>query len=132
MQATKAIGVMVCAVTLAVMSFEAPGHSQVRAGEGALTYTRGQSVMPVYQGWTENPDGSFNLHFSYLNQNWEEELDVPIGPNNLVEPAEFGPDAGQPTHFYPRLNRWQFTVKVPKAPEPLACIRRSGITSRSK
>jgi hypothetical protein len=24
------------------------------------------------------------------------------------------------------------TVKVPKAPEPLACIRRSGITSRSK
>ncbi len=24
------------------------------------------------------------------------------------------------------------TVKVPKAPEPLACMRRSGITSRSK
>ena len=24
------------------------------------------------------------------------------------------------------------TVKVPKAPEPLACMRRSGITSRTK
>ena len=61
--------------SLVVVSFQARGASQVRPGEGNLTYSRGQSVMPVYQGWTENADGSFDLHFSYLNQNWEEEVD---------------------------------------------------------
>ena len=48
------------AAALLVLLFQAPGLSQVRQGEGALTYTHGQSVMPVYQGWTENPDGTFN------------------------------------------------------------------------
>jgi len=103
-----------CAALLVTTRFQSSVGAQVRPGEGNLTYNSGQSVTPVYQGYTENEDGSFNMHFSYLNQNWEEEVDVPIGPDNMVEPAAYGPDAGQPTHFYPRLNRWQFTVKVPK------------------
>src|SRR5262249_40309318 len=54
------------------------------------------------------------LHFGYLNKNWREELDVAVGPDNNVSPTPLGPDAGQPTHFLPRVNRWQFTVHVPK------------------
>ena len=104
------------AAVMMVVALQARGASQTpsRPGEGNLTYARGQSVFPVYQGWTENPDGAFDLHFSYVNQNWEEEIDIPIGPNNNISPAPFGPDAGQPTHFLPRQNRWQFTVRVPK------------------
>jgi len=105
---------MVAAPALMVIGVRATGAQSGRGGEGNLTYARGQSVMPVYQGWTENADGSFNLHFSYINQNWEEEVDLPVGPNNSVSPAPLGPDAGQPTHFYPRQNRWLFTVRVPK------------------
>ena len=41
-----------------------------------------------------------------------QEVDIPIGPDN-TSPAQFGPDAGQPTHFLPRNNRWQFKVRVP-------------------
>jgi len=52
------------------------------------------------------------MHFSYLNRNWVEELEIPIGANNNIV-APFGPDAGQPTHFYPRNNRWIFKVRVP-------------------
>src|SRR5207244_12187026 len=48
----------------------------------------------------------------YMNRNWEEELDVPIGPENDIEPG--GPDHGQPTHFLPRRNRFVFAVRVPK------------------
>ena len=52
----------------------------------------GQNVVPAYEGWEENPDGSFNLLFGYFNRNWEGELDVPVGPDNNIEPG--GPRSG--------------------------------------
>ena len=77
-----------------------------------LTYNRGQSISPAFEGWTENPDGSYNLLFGYMNRNWKEEPDVPIGENNHFSP---GPrDRGQPTHFLPRRNRFVFEVRVPE------------------
>ena len=76
-----------------------------------FTYLRGQSVSPAFEGWWQNEDGTYSLFFGYMNSNWEEELDVPIGPDNNIEPG--GPDRGQPTHFYPRRNLFLFTVDVP-------------------
>jgi hypothetical protein len=58
-----------------------------------------------------NPDGSYNLVFGYMNSNWGEELDIPIGPDNFFTPG-IG-DQGQPTHFLPRRNRFTFKVRVP-------------------
>jgi len=76
------------------------------------TYSKGQSVSPSYEGWTPNEDGSFTLYFGYMNSNWLEEFDVPIGPDNAITPGV--PDQGQPTHFYPRRNPFLFTIRVPK------------------
>jgi hypothetical protein len=59
-----------------------------------------------------NEDGSFTLYFGYMNTNWLEEFDIPVGPDNNIEPG--GPDQGQPTHFYPRRNPFLFTIRVPK------------------
>ncbi len=76
-----------------------------------LSYTKGQNISPGYEGWEQNEDGSFNLLFGYMNRNWLEEVDVPIGPDNMILP---GPtDQGQPTHFLPRRNRFIFKVRVP-------------------
>lgn len=72
---------------------------------------RAQGVTPVYEGYVERPDGSFDLLFGYLNRNWVEQPVAPIGPENHVEPG--GPDRGQPTHFLPRRNRFVFRVPVP-------------------
>ena len=72
---------------------------------------RGQSVAPAFEGWEQNDDGSFTLLFGYMNRNWDEVLDVPIGPANRLEPG--GLDRGQPTHFLPRRNRHVFRVRVP-------------------
>ena len=72
----------------------------------------GQDISPVYEGWEENPDGSIDMIFGYFNRNLEEELHVPVGPNNHIEPG--GPDQGQPTHFYPQRNRFLFRVRVPQ------------------
>jgi hypothetical protein len=109
-------GVKRATVIYAVLAFVgAPimADAQTREGEGNITYASGQSVLPVFQGWIQNPDGTFDLHFGYINQNWVEQVDVPIGADNSVS-MPFGPDAGQPAHFYPRQNRWQFRVRVPK------------------
>jgi hypothetical protein len=77
-----------------------------------IFYSRGQNVAPAFEGWEENSDGTRNLVFGYLNRNLDEELDIPIGPDNSLEPG--GPDQGQPTHFLPRRNRYTFRVKVQK------------------
>ena len=76
-----------------------------------IVYSRGQTVAPAYEGWEPNPDGSFNLVFGYMNRNLDERLDIPVGPDNRIEPG--GPDRGQPTHFLPRRNRFAFSVRVP-------------------
>jgi hypothetical protein len=77
-----------------------------------IQFNSGQSVQPIFDGWTRNADGSYQLHFGYLNRNYVEELHVPVGADNTVEPA--GPDRGQPTYFYTRFNRRLFSVTVPR------------------
>lgn len=72
----------------------------------------GQSVTGAFEGWFKNSDGSFSLLLGYFNRNLKEEIDIPIGANNKIEPG--GPDQGQPTHFLPRRQWGVFTVKVPK------------------
>lgn len=76
------------------------------------TFATGQNVVPVFEGWERNSDGTFNMVFGYLNRNYEEEINISLGPNNIIEPA--GLEQTQPTHFYPRRNRFVFRVKVPK------------------
>jgi hypothetical protein len=76
-----------------------------------ISYQHGQNVSPAFEGWEENDDGTFNLVFGYMNRNWEEELNVSVGPDNTMSP---GPeDKGQPTRFLPRRNRFVFKVVVP-------------------
>ena len=93
---------------------------------------RGQNVAPAYEGWQENPDGSFNLLFGYFNRNWAQELVVPVGPDNRIEPG--GPDRGQPAYFYPRRNRFIFKVRVPADfgdKELVWTLTSNGVTERA-
>jgi hypothetical protein len=72
----------------------------------------GQSVTGAYEGWYQNEDGSYSLLVGYFNRNRKETLDIPIGPDNRIEPG--GPDRGQPTHFLPRRQWGVFVITVPK------------------
>ncbi len=81
------------------------------AGAQSLSYTSGQNVSPAYEGWEQLPDGSRFFVFGYMNRNWKEEIDVPVGPDNGFNIG--GADQGQPTRFLPRRNRFVFRVKVP-------------------
>jgi hypothetical protein len=77
-----------------------------------LQYISGQNVAPYFEGWEQNPDGSFNMVFGYLNRNYKEELNIPLGPANIIEPASL--PQTQPTYFYARRHRFLFRVRVPK------------------
>ena len=72
----------------------------------------GQTIQPVFEGWQEYPDGHISLWFGYFNRNFEEQMDVPVGPLNTVD-FTAGGDSGQPTHFYPRRQKFLFKIDVP-------------------
>jgi len=76
-----------------------------------LQYLSGQNVVPAFEGWERNPDGSFTFYFGYLNRNYREEIYVPLGPDNRLEPDHL--TQPQPEHFYPRRHRFLFSVQVP-------------------
>lgn len=97
---TSAVALVVC------VGMGPLGHAQ------SIHHDTGQDVAPAFEGWERNSDGSSTFVFGYLNRNYEEQVDLPVGPANTFEPGP--PDRGQPTHFYPRRQRFIFRVPVPK------------------
>ena len=73
---------------------------------------RGEALYAAFEGWGPTKDGKEVLLFGYYNRNQDQVLDIPIGPNNMIEPA--GPDVGQPTHFLTRRQYGLFAIEVPK------------------
>ncbi|MXY15980.1 MAG: hypothetical protein F4Y57_02985 [Acidobacteria bacterium] len=118
-----------CAAALVVAAWAAtaaqqrPRQSEQRvAGPGETQFNlqllrpSGGPVIPIFEGWYQHPDGSYELSFGYFNVNTEEVLEIPIGPDNFIEPSRY--DGLQPTHFLPmpegdRRHWGVFTVSVP-------------------
>ena len=88
-----------------------PGTTQTQDGvySNSVRYAKGQSLQPVFEGWEKNADGTFSMWFGYLNRNYEERLNIPVGPNNGFN----GEDMGQAEVFEPRRSRFAFKVVVP-------------------
>ena len=110
---TPSIGIRPVAVPGLALSLVLmlPAGAATQADPFNFRFTSGQSVAPFFDGWSRNPDGTFEMHFGYINRNHVEEVHVPIGADNLLES---GPeDQGQPTFFYPRVHRQMFSVTVP-------------------
>ena len=74
-----------------------------------VRYNAGQSIQPVFEGWSRNPDGSFDMWFGYLNRNFEQRVTVAVGADNGFN----GEDMGQPEVFEPRRQQFAFKVNVP-------------------
>jgi len=72
----------------------------------------GAGVTGAFEGWFVNKDGSRSFLVGYYNRNSQQTLDVPVGPDNRIEPG--GPDMGQPTHFLAGRQYGMFVVPVPK------------------
>ena len=77
----------------------------------SFKFNSGQSIQPIFEGWAQNPDGTFSMYFGYFNRNYAETPVAPVGPDNKFEPGV--PDRGQPTFFDTRIHRKEFSVSVP-------------------
>ncbi len=60
------------------------------ASAQSLSYTKGQNVAPAYEGWENGADGAKYFVFGYMNRNWEEEIDIPVGPRMASTSAATG------------------------------------------
>ncbi|HUR35773.1 MAG TPA: hypothetical protein VM032_18340 [Vicinamibacterales bacterium] len=97
----------------------------------SLSYSSGQNVSPAFEGWETDAQGNSFFMFGYMNNNWDEEIDVPPGPDNGFS---LGADMGQPTHFLPRRNRFVFKVPVPKdfgTRELVWTLKTNGVTEKA-
>ena len=110
MSGRRWIAAELCAIVVVV------GGGWVSAQQAPIPYgpprAFGDSITGAFEGWFDNKDGSHNFLIGYLNRNLKRAQDVPIGPNNRIEPG--GPDMGQPTHFMPARRTGVFLVNVPK------------------
>src|SRR5262249_36185321 len=72
----------------------------------------GVGVSGAFEGWFDNKDGRHDFLVGYVNMNRPHDVDIPIGPNNHIDPG--GPDMGQPTHFLAGRQTGMFVINVPK------------------
>ena len=105
------------AVAALAVNAVSAAHAQVNprdvplASQPQQRFDGGQDIQPIFEGWTRDDDGSYLFHFGYLNRNYREEPSIPVGQENYFSPG--AEDRGQPTYFYPRTQRYQFTVPMP-------------------
>ena len=115
--AQGALAVALLGLTAAPLYAQLPEH--LRDYPLATRGAAGEAVAPFFNGWIANEDGSVQMIFGFANMNREEIVDVPLGADNRIEPAQF--DGAQPTHFpvYQRRGfvglqeRGVFAVTVP-------------------
>ena len=82
----------------------------------------GQPVIPLFDGWYPNDDGSKTICFGYFNMNREQALDIAPGEDNYLETDFPGLDLSGvtlPSHFDPLPPRYRhvfcaFSVTVPE------------------
>jgi len=76
---------------------------------------RGQGIAPYFEGWYDNRDGTYTFSFGYFNFNTEEVLEIPVGPDNFIEPIEYNGMQSTVFDVSPRRERGTFAVTVPAA-----------------
>ena len=120
---------LVGSVGLAMLIVSGPSiGAQVQRPLAPPPPSGGLRVAPFFDGWYNNPDGTATLSFGYSNLNRDEVVEIPLGPDNFIEPKEF--NGRQPTSFPPVVpdsadgggggrdrrerERGVFTVTVPK------------------
>ena len=105
-QLGKALGMLsLLLLTLASVSIHAQQPRFL-----SLTPPEGVPIVPIFEGWIANSDGSRSFSYGFLNRN-EVTVELPLGEANFMEPAEY--NGMQPTRFPPGRYTGVFSVTVP-------------------
>ena len=107
--------VMALAAVIAVGGWVLVGSGQQPSSQPlqlAPLGTTGEAIFPAFEGHGQNKQGQTVLLLGYFNRNRDQPIDIPIGPDNRIEPG--GPDFGQPTHFQPGRQWGVFGIAAAK------------------
>jgi hypothetical protein len=106
--------ILVVAFALGFWALATPHGAQVQRAPLVLEPlgARGEAIFPALEGWGPDKNGDTLILLGYYNRNKTQELTIPVGPDNRIEPS--GPDYGQPTYFYAGRQHGVFAIKVPK------------------
>jgi hypothetical protein len=103
-------------VTMVTAGFVLVTEAQVKPPAGGVlaepVTNSGGPIYATFEGWGPLKDGTNALLLGYFNRNRTQVVDIPIGPDNSIEPG--GPDYGQPTHFLTGRQYGMFAITVPK------------------
>ena len=77
----------------------------------SLTPPDGLPIIPLMEGWIANADGGATISFGFIKRNTDQDVYLPVGESNYIEPAEF--DGMQPTNFPSGRGTGVFTVTLP-------------------
>ena len=104
----------VAVLAIAVWATATPGLAQLSRPPLVLEPlgASGEAIFPAFEGWGPGKNGETLILLGYYNRNQTQELDIPVGQDNRIDPD--GPDYGQPTHFYSGRQHGVFAIKVPK------------------
>ena len=58
-----------------------------RSAQTRFTYLKGQGCRRPTRAGCRTTDGSCTMYYGYMNTNWLQEFDIPIGPDNSFSPA---------------------------------------------
>ena len=110
------VAMVTASLVLIAEGLPSASAEQVKAPPGGvLAEPPGNSGGPIYatfEGWGPLKDGTNALLLGYFNRNKTQIVDIPVGPDNSIEPG--GPDYGQPTHFLTGRQYGMFAILVPK------------------
>jgi hypothetical protein len=113
---THRFNTVTMALAMVTAGFVLVTHAQVRAPQGGVlaepVTNAGGPIYATFEGWGPLKDGTNALLLGYFNRNRTQLIDIPIGPDNSIEPG--GPDYGQPTHFLTGRQYGMFAIVVPK------------------
>ena len=71
----------------------------------------GAPVVPMFEGWYRNADGTATILVGFFNPNLKQTVELPVGELNRFSPG--AEDRGQPTHFPPGRAWGVLTIQVP-------------------
>ena len=111
------IFLVVCSTLIPVMTGAQQIDLSQQTWSAEIIRDHGQPVIPLFDGWYPNEDGTRTMCFSYFNMNREEAVDIHLGKDNHLSDERF--KALVPTHFDPLPPRYRhvfcaFTVTVPE------------------
>jgi hypothetical protein len=101
-------GALVSVLAAGPLSGQEPITIMKRPWTGSVIVPAGQPIIPIFDGWYRNQDGTATMCFGYYSPNTAEDVTIPVGPKNYVEPSQYN---GRQPDYFERIPEEPYTYR---------------------